>query len=81
MFSVTDMEGDTSPSQDQADLYKSVLYKAGKPVTALELGADFATGSHLPSHSDVHRSLLTGKRIQVCKGHCPPPPPPTARST
>ena len=34
-------------------------------MTELELGANFATGSHLPSHFDVHRSLLTGKRIQV----------------
>ena len=29
-------------------------------------GEDQVAGCHLPSHSDVHYSSLTGERIQVC---------------
>ena len=29
-------------------------------------GADYVTGSNLPSHSDVQLSCFTGHRIQVC---------------
>ncbi|XP_072040937.1 WD repeat-containing protein 17-like [Amphiura filiformis] len=61
---VSDIETKAEPSADQSDLYQAVLRRTGEQTSSLEMGADFATGSHLPSHSDVHRSLLTGKRIQ-----------------
>ena len=31
----------------------------------MEFGADCMASSHLPSHSDVHVSVLTGQRIRV----------------
>ncbi|CAH1267956.1 WDR17 [Branchiostoma lanceolatum] len=41
-----------------------LLRKAGEEELDIEPGADHCTGSHLPSHSDVHVSFLSKTRIQ-----------------
>eukprot|EP00058_Branchiostoma_floridae_P026109 XP_002611599.1 hypothetical protein BRAFLDRAFT_56820 [Branchiostoma floridae] len=41
-----------------------LLREAGQEELDIEPGADHCTGSHLPSHSDVHVSFLSKTRIQ-----------------
>nr|XP_054754623.1 WD repeat-containing protein 17-like [Lytechinus pictus] len=52
------------PTPLQEDFYHNLIRRGESLTFDLEAGYDFVTGSHLPSHSDVHHSLLTGKRIQ-----------------
>ncbi len=54
-----------SPTQEQQQIYINLLKKAGEEKSALGEGPDIVAGAHLPSHSDVHHSCLTGQRIQV----------------
>ncbi|XP_077983757.1 WD repeat-containing protein 17-like [Glandiceps talaboti] len=53
-----------SPTDEQKRIYESLLRKAGPESNHVGLGMDLVSGSHLPSHSDVHISYLTGNRIQ-----------------
>lgn len=46
-------------------VYLALMEKVGEDNSPLGVGPDCVASSHLPSHSDVHMSYLTGKRIQV----------------
>ncbi|XP_033115625.1 WD repeat-containing protein 17-like [Anneissia japonica] len=46
------------------DEYQTLLDRVGQSESPVEPGADLVTGSQFPSHSDVHISILTDKRIQ-----------------
>ncbi|XP_030837047.1 WD repeat-containing protein 17 [Strongylocentrotus purpuratus] len=52
------------PTPLQEDIYHNLIRRGESLTFDLEAGHDFVTGSHLPSHSDVHHSLLTANRIQ-----------------
>ncbi|KAJ8028341.1 WD repeat-containing protein 17 [Holothuria leucospilota] len=52
------------PTSRQLSLYESILQRAGENTSDLEQGLDMATGSHLPTHSDIHLSLFSKRRIQ-----------------
>ncbi|XP_074650106.1 WD repeat-containing protein 17-like [Tubulanus polymorphus] len=45
-------------------LYEELLRKCGEETWPVGIGPDIVASSHLPSHSDVHVSYLTGQRIQ-----------------
>ncbi|XP_041358787.1 WD repeat-containing protein 17-like [Gigantopelta aegis] len=45
-------------------LYQLIMKRIGKESSPIELGPDCVASSHLPSHSDVHVSIITGERIQ-----------------
>ncbi|XP_064607979.1 WD repeat-containing protein 17-like isoform X2 [Liolophura sinensis] len=47
-----------------SDIYLALMEKVGEENSPLGAGPDCVASSHLPSHSDVHMSYLTGKRIQ-----------------
>ncbi|ELT94041.1 hypothetical protein CAPTEDRAFT_222827 [Capitella teleta] len=49
---------------DNNAVYTELMHKVGTEPTSLEVGEDFVGSSHLPSHSDVHVSILTQHRIQ-----------------
>ena len=49
----------------QEPAFEGLLHKAGTETWPIEEGPDIITGSQLPSHSDVHYSILSDKRIQV----------------
>ena len=53
----------TSPEVIQS--YKELLRKAGGDNHKDRVGADRASNSHLPSHSDVHISCISQQRVQV----------------
>nr|KAI8756432.1 WD repeat-containing protein 17-like [Biomphalaria glabrata] len=45
--------------------YKKLLKCCGSdPFNAIEPGPDYVASSHLPSHSDIHVSYLSGERIK-----------------
>jgi len=48
-----------------SDFFTKLLYKCGEEKGDVEVGPEYASGSQLPSHSDVNNCVLTGKRIQV----------------
>ena len=60
--------------------YQSLLHRCHCDWL-LEEGVDCVASSHLPSHSDVHTSVLSKERIKVslyspwARGVCFPPPP------
>ena len=61
----------SAPTKEQQDIYTKLLKKAGEEKSPLGVGPDIVAGAHLPSHSDVHHSCLTGQRIQVsCVSYC-----------
>ncbi|XP_054635631.1 WD repeat-containing protein 17 isoform X4 [Dunckerocampus dactyliophorus] len=51
------------PSESQKETFQC-LERRILPVSAVLCGADYVTGSNLPSHSDVQLSCFTGHRIQ-----------------
>nr|XP_006816968.1 PREDICTED: WD repeat-containing protein 17-like [Saccoglossus kowalevskii] len=53
-----------NPSEEQKRLYATILERTESLTCSVGIGCDLVTGSHLPSHSDVHSSYLTGNRIQ-----------------
>lgn len=53
----------TSPEVIQS--YEELLRKAGGDNHKDRVGADRASNSHLPSHSDVHISCISQQRVQV----------------
>ncbi|XP_072171647.1 WD repeat-containing protein 17-like [Diadema setosum] len=52
------------PTSLQEGIYQTMVHRGQSMTLDLEMGEDFVTGSHLPSHSDVHRSLFSASRIQ-----------------
>ncbi|KAH9519882.1 WD repeat-containing protein 17 [Bulinus truncatus] len=57
------IEGRLTDSTEQA--YEQLLHHCGRdPYCELEPGPDYVASSHLPSHSDIHVSLLSGERIR-----------------
>ncbi|XP_071786517.1 WD repeat-containing protein 17-like [Asterias amurensis] len=56
---------DSKPiNESLGSVYNTLIQRVGSEDTELECGIDVVAGSQLPSHSDVHLSLLTGSRIQ-----------------
>ena len=61
-----------SVNQAQHEVYSTLLTKAGEEDSAVGTGPDCTSASQLPSHSDVHDSIFTKRRIQVsvfCTGY------------
>ncbi|XP_070554435.1 WD repeat-containing protein 17-like isoform X2 [Ptychodera flava] len=54
----------STPKEEHRVICESLLKKAGPESSDVDVGPDLVSGSHLPSHSDVHVSYLTGNRIQ-----------------
>ena len=52
-------------SAEYRPVYTELLRKAGVEQLEVLTGAVCVYSSHLPSHSDVHVSCLTGERVQV----------------
>ena len=50
---------------EQQNLYEDFIRKAGSEIWHVEIGPDILSGSGLPSHSDVHMSVITNERIQA----------------
>ncbi|XP_061131267.1 WD repeat-containing protein 17-like isoform X4 [Syngnathus typhle] len=60
---VCTQSSDNPPSESQKEDFRC-LEKRILPVNSVSCGADYVTGSNLPSHSDVQLSCFTGSRIQ-----------------
>ena len=52
-------------SAEYKPVYTELMRKAGVEQLEVLKGAVCVYSSHLPSHSDVHVSCLTGERVQV----------------
>ncbi|KAK6173871.1 hypothetical protein SNE40_017251 [Patella caerulea] len=50
-------------TSDEKSIYHDLWRKAGKKTCIISFGPDCVASSQLPSHSDVHISCLTDKRI------------------
>ena len=62
----TEGSGETRSGGRHGEVYRELLRKvATKPSSPAGAGEDVVAASQLPSHSDIHESCLTGKRIQV----------------
>ena len=59
------MKKDVTMTVEQQNLYDAFIQKAGIETWQVEIGPDILSGSGLPSHSDVHTSVITKERIQV----------------
>ncbi|KAL4230509.1 Anaphase-promoting complex subunit 4 WD40 domain [Mactra antiquata] len=51
-------------SEKNETIYKNLMSRVGTESTQLIFGEDTVSYTHLPSHSDIHLSCLTGERIQ-----------------
>lgn len=49
--------------------FQNLVKKAGVEKSLVGVGPDLVASSHLPSHSDVHISVITGTRIMVSCSH------------
>jgi len=50
---------------EQQSLHNDFIRKTGTDTWLVEIGPDILSGSGLPSHSDVHLSVITSERIQA----------------
>lgn len=61
------MSAGAEPSQSH---WRKLHKRLGTERWPVEYGPDCVSSSHLPSHSDVHVSVITGQRIRVCYINC-----------
>ncbi|KAL3878905.1 hypothetical protein ACJMK2_031231 [Sinanodonta woodiana] len=54
----------SSTTVENKSAYRCLVEKAGQERCPSWMGPDCVASSHLPSHSDVHTSCLTGQRVQ-----------------
>ena len=50
--------------------FQNLIKKVGTERNLVGAGPDLVASSHLPSHSDVHESIITATRIMVCFHVC-----------